>query len=46
MSNEMITVAKFFARGFEVTFPLMTMKQLGEFIHLVKQERLSLPIKN
>ena len=42
MSEQMITVAKCFARGLSVTFPLMTMKQLGDFIELVTQERLSL----
>lgn len=42
MSNEMITAAIRFAKGKKTTFPIMTIKQLGEFIERVRTERLTL----
>ncbi|EPP1665694.1 hypothetical protein ACUMKS_003749 [Proteus mirabilis] len=42
MSENMLTVAKRFARGKKATFPIMTFKQLGIFLDVLKKERESL----
>ncbi|MGA6087215.1 MULTISPECIES: hypothetical protein [unclassified Providencia] len=42
MSDKMIAAAKSFAKGKRATFPIMTIKQLGEFIQLIHIERLTL----